>query len=227
MVKGVILDIDGTLVLSNDSQAHAWVEAFAAYGHPIQYSQVRSLIGMGGDQLIPQLMPHLSAQTGEGKEIAEERKRIIINHYGPTLVPAPGARDLVLKLLAEQFKLIIATSATQEELKVLLKAAQVEDLLTESTTKEDAERSKPSPDIVQTALARLQLPSEQVVMLGDSPYDIQAAHAVGIPIIALRCGGFSDQQLRGAIELTDPHQLPIYNDPADLLHHYLGSLLTQ
>lgn len=219
MVLGVILDVDGTLVLSNDAQAQAWVDAFTAFGYDVSFEQVRPLIGMGGDQLIPQVVPGLNKDAGDGKAISERRKELSLNHYGPTLQPANGTRPLVLKLKDAGLQLIIASSATSEELQVLLKVAQIDDLLIQATTSSDAAASKPAPDIVKAALSELQLQPDQVLMLGDAPYDIQAANAIGVDVIALRCGGFDDTALAGA--------KVIYDDPADLLAHYTNSPLTE
>ena len=216
-LQAVILDIDGTLVLSNDAHAQAWVEAFAAYGYEVPFERVRPLIGMGGDKVIPKMVSGLSDEEGDGKKIAQRRKELIINRFAPELSPAPGSRDLLLKMQQEGLRLIIATSATSEELSDLLKAAQVDDLLDEAATSSDAEASKPEPDIVEAALSKLQVEASQTVMLADTPYDIEAAGKCGVPVIAFRCGGFDDASLANAAE--------IYDHPADLLAHYDDSLL--
>lgn len=215
MLQAVILDIDGTLILSNDAHAQAWIEAFDKFGYKINFEEIRPLIGMGGDHIIPKLAPGLNSEEGTGKEISEERKKLVINKYGPNLKPADGARELVLKMRDEKLRLIIATSAKEDELSVLLKSAKVDDLLDEATTSSDASSSKPSPDIVQAALDKLNMKPEEVVMIGDTPYDIQSAKGAGIDVIALRCGGFDDNQLSDAIA--------IYDHPADLLSHFDSS----
>ncbi|PSN14910.1 hydrolase [filamentous cyanobacterium CCT1] len=218
-LDGVVLDIDGTLVLSNDIHAQAWVEAFANHGYDVSFEQVRPLMGMGGDQLMPHLFTELSDEAEPGKTIASEHKELVLNKYRPQLKPTAGARELVEKLLAADLHVIVATSASDRELGVMLKVAEVEDLLTETTTSGDAENSKPAPDIVQAALEKAQLAPDRVVMLADTPYDIEAAGKAGVKVIAVRSGGFSDQDLAGAIA--------IYDDPADLLHHYDRSPLGQ
>lgn len=217
MVQAVILDVDGTLVLSNDAHAQAWVDAFADFGYNVSFEQVRPLIGMGGDQVIPRMVPGLNQEEGDGKKVSERRKELIIEKYGPKLKPAPGARELVERMHQEGLKLIIASSATSQELEILLKAAKVDDLLDEATTSSDAEASKPEPDIVEVALSKLEVQPNEVVMLADTPYDVQAVSAAGIGMIAVRCGGFEDAQLDGVQE--------IYDDPADLLAHYDHSVL--
>ena len=218
-LKAVLLDIDGTLVLSNDAHAQAWVEAFAAYGHDVPFEKVRPLIGMGGDQVLPKMVPGLNDEEGDGKAIAEKRKELIIERFGPTLAPTKGARELILRMQEAGLHLLIATSATSQELSVLLKAAQVDDLLNkdEAATSSDAEASKPAPDIVEAALSKLKMEPSEVLMIADTPYDIQSAKGAGVGMIAVRCGGFDDEQLKDA--------LAIYDDPADLLAHYSSSPL--
>ena len=218
-IQGILLDIDGTLVLSNDAHAQGYVEGFVEHGYTVSFEQVRPLIGMGGDQLIPRIVPGLSGEAGVGKQIADRRKELILDKLGSTLAPAPGSRELVQRLQQDGFKLVIASSATSEELSLLLKAAQVDDVLNEVpvTTSDDADASKPAPDLVQVALEKVNLQPHQAMMLGDTPYDIESANKAGVSVIAFRCGGFDDSQLSGAIA--------IYDSPADLLAHYEQSLL--
>ena len=218
-LEGVILDVDGTLVLSNDAHAQAWVEAFADYGYEIKFEKVRPLIGMGGDQVVPRMVAELDSEEGVGKQISDRRKELILNKFSSELVSANGSRELVQKMQDAGLHLIIASSATSQEMDVLLKIARVEDLIPEHTTSSDAENSKPAPDIVEVALQKANLEPDKTVMLGDTPYDIESAGKAGVKVIAFRCGGFSDEQLSGAIA--------IYDDPADLLRHYDRSPLAQ
>jgi len=104
-------------------------------------------------------------------------------------------------------------------LELLLKVAHVDDLLPERTTKDDVGQSKPAPDIVAVALKKIALQAGDVLMIGDTPYDIESAEQIGVRTIAVRCGGFNDADLKGA--------LAIYNDPADLLAHYDESPLAR
>lgn len=216
MIKGVLLDVDGTLVLSNDAHAEAWVKAFTHYGYEIAYDDVRWLVGMGGDKIIPKLVPELDSESGTGKALTAFRTKLFQEQYAPRLQAAPGSRALVEKLRDSGLKLMIASSAKAEELENLLKAAEVDNLLTEATTSGDADNSKPDPDIVHVALDKLGLPSEQVIMIGDTPYDIEAAGRAGVGLIAVRCGGWQDKDLEGAVA--------IYDYPADLVDKYDTSI---
>lgn len=219
MVRGVMLDIDGTLLLSNDAHAHAWVAAFAGCGYAVPFARVRPLIGMGGDRVLATLVPGLNDQEGDGKAIASLRQHIFLSQYVHTLAPAPRARELVQRLLREGLRLVVASSAKRGELDALLKAAQVDDLLTEATTSDEADASKPAPDIVRAALDKIGLATDATLMLGDTPYDVESAGRAGVSVIAVRCGGWGDADLAGA--------LAIYDDPADLLAHYDASPLGQ
>jgi phosphoglycolate phosphatase-like HAD superfamily hydrolase len=218
-LQGVILDVDGTLVLSNDIHAQTWVDAFANFGYDVSFDQIRPLMGMGGDHIIPKFAPGLNDQDGEGKAIADYRKSLLLNGLSAKIVPTNGARDLVLKLQAEGLKLTIASSASPEELSLLLKTAHVDDLLhpDQATTSSDAESSKPAADIVEAALKKSKFDSDAVIMLGDTPYDVESAGKAGVRLIAFRSGGFSDADLKGAIA--------IYDDPADLVKNYNNSPL--
>lgn len=217
--KGVLLDVDGTLVLSNDAHAQAWVEAFADYGYEINFADVRPLIGMGSDQLIPKLVSELNGKEEICKKLSDRRKELILDKFSSELVATNGSRELVQKMKNEGLHLIIASSATSQEMDVLLKIARVDDLIPEQTTSNDAENSKPAPDIVEVALQKADLKPDKAVMLADTPYDIESAGKAGVGVIAFRTGGFSDEELSGAIA--------IYDDPADLLGQYDRSPLAK
>jgi HAD superfamily hydrolase (TIGR01509 family) len=212
-IRGAILDVDGTLVNSNDAQAHSWVEAMNKYGYSISFEEVRPLIGKGGDKLLPETIG-VSKDSEEGKKISHERKKIFMTRYLPTLSAFPCARELLEHMHERGLKLAIATSAEPDELKGLLQVIgpHVQDLFEEETSAKDAKHSKPSPDIMHAALARLRCPPEQAMMIGDTPYDIESAAKVDVGTIAFRSGGWKDRDLSGAVA--------IYNDTADLLVHY-------
>jgi HAD superfamily hydrolase (TIGR01509 family) len=218
-LQGVLLDIDGTLLLSNRDHAQAWVDAYAEFGYDVALDKVEPLVGMGGDKVMSLLTPGLNKEEGVGKQIDERRKEIFLQRYAPSLQPSPGARELVLRMKAEGLQITIATSASNQELKTLLEAAQVDDLTEVTTTSSDAEQSKPDPDIVAAALEKSDKTADQVLMLGDTPYDVESAGKIGVGVVAVRCGGHSDEDLAGA--------LAIYDDPADLLAHYDESPLAQ
>ena len=216
MLKGVIFDIDGTLVDSNDAHAESWVETFAEADYDVPFEVVRPLIGMGADKLLPKTVG-LRHDSEAGKKLIKRRSEIFREKYLPHLRALPGSRALVQRVRSDGLKAIVATSAKDEELQGLLKAAEVADLMEEKATASDAKRSKPDPDIVKAAIAESGIPSDNLVMIGDTPYDIEAAARATVRAVAFRSGGWSDEKLEGAVE--------IYDGPADLLARYDSSLL--
>jgi HAD superfamily hydrolase (TIGR01509 family) len=215
-LKGVIFDIDGTLVDSNDAHAQSWVDTFAEAGYEVPFEVVRPLIGMGADKLLPKTIG-ISHESEQGKKLLKQRSEIFREKYLPHLRTLPGARGLVLRVRDDGLKAIVATSAKDEELQGLLKAAEVDDLMEEKATASDAKRSKPDPDIVEAAIEESGVSSSEAVMIGDTPYDVEAATRAGVRVIAFRSGGWDDENLKGAAQ--------IYDGPADLLTHYDASLL--
>src|SRR5829696_4296497 len=109
-VRGIILDIDGTLVDSNDAHARAWVEALAEHGIQVPFEKVRRLIGMGGDKLMPRVCG-IREDSPEGKKISKRRKEIFRERYLPSLRPCRGARELLQRMHAGGLKLVVASSA--------------------------------------------------------------------------------------------------------------------
>ena len=216
MLKGVIFDVDGTLLDSNDAHARSWVDAFAEAGYEVPFDVVRPLIGMGADKLLPKTIG-ISNESTEGKKLVERCSEIFQERHLPRLCPFKGARDLVQRVRSDGLKALVATSARDEQLTKLLKAAHIDDLIEERATASDAKRSKPDPDIVQAAIEESGLSRKHLVMIGDTVYDIEAAAKAGVRTIAFRCGGWTDDKLKGAEE--------IYDGPADLLAHYEASLI--
>lgn len=198
----VLLDLDGTLVDSNGAHAAAWSDAFARHGHDHPAVQIRPLIGKGGDKLLRELA-NLDSDTGEGKAIADARTEIFKTRYLPHLAATPGAAALVTWLRGSGLAVVVATSAQREEVAALLAICDAADLAGEATTSDDAERSKPDPDIIVAALARSGTPPGRAVMIGDTPYDVDAARRAGLDTIALRCGGWHDEALHGAVAIFD------------------------
>ena len=217
-IRGIILDIDGTLVDSNDAHAKAWVEALAEHRINVPYEQVRGLIGKGGDKLLPEVSG-ISEETPEGEAISKRRGEIFKSRYLPHIKAFPRTRELLQRMRDDGLKLVVASSAKEDELKPLLEKAGAADLIEEKTSSDDAENSKPDPDIVKAALDGADFAAAEAVMLGDTPYDIEAASKAGVKVIAFRCGGWDDAGLAGAIA--------IYDGPADLLAHYDDSPLSQ
>lgn len=207
-IRAVLFDIDGTLLDSNDAHAHAWLDALRGHGVDVPFELVRSKIGMGGDKLLMDLA-RIDHESVEGRTIGERRTALFKAHYLADLGPTPGARSLVERLRQRGVLCCVVTSAGGSELADLLRAATVANLFEHTVTSDDANDSKPDPDLVKAALAKLGFGPREVVMIGDTPYDVAAAARAGVSTIAMRSGGWKDRDLDGAIA--------IYDHPADLL----------
>jgi phosphoglycolate phosphatase-like HAD superfamily hydrolase len=209
--RTVLVDLDGTLLDSNDAHARAWMDALGELGYDSSFSRVRRLIGMGGDKILP-LLTGLPPDSSRGRTVLERRKRVFLQRYLPTVRPTPGAPELVRRMRADGLTLVAASSAADEELEQLIEAAGVKGLVDTCAGGSGGKRSKPDPDIVRAALACSASAPEESILLGDTPYDLDAAERAAIAMIALRCGGWNDDELAGAVA--------IYDDPADLLARY-------
>jgi HAD superfamily hydrolase (TIGR01509 family) len=206
-VRAVLLDVDGTLLDSNDAHAQSWVDIFQRHGYSIPFDRVRPLIGEGGDKLLPQLTG-IEADSPRGKVLSDERRALFLERYLPALRPTRGARRLVEAMKQKGLTVVVATSSNAKELRPLLQQAGVAGLIGRATSSDDG-ASKPDPDIVRAALAEAKVAAEEAVMVGDTPYDIEAARRSGVRAIALRCGGWwSDAALSGAAAIYDhPEEL--------------------
>jgi HAD superfamily hydrolase (TIGR01509 family) len=215
-INAILLDIDGTLVDSNDAHARAWVATLAQFGHEVPYERVRSLIGKGGDKLLIQASG-VEKDSAEGQRIDKARAERFRRDYMPHLKPFPKARELLARLREDGLSLVVATSAKQAEMDALLEICGAKDLVHARTSSDDADKSKPDPDIIQAALEKAQAAPTAALMLGDTPYDIDAARRGGVDSVAVRSGGWDTAALDGAIA--------IYDDVADLLARYADSPL--
>ena len=220
MPKAVIFDIDGTLIDTVRLHAEAWAETFQHYGIDVPVDDIRAQIGKGGDQLMPALLPADVVQS-RGKAIEARRTDVFRERYLPNLRPLPGARELVRRVAKAGALVALASSAKPEELDALKRIVGLSDEMTDAETSAgDAERSKPFPDIFEAALARMTgVSAADAIVIGDSPYDAEAARRIGMPTIGLLSGGFTKDELLRAGAIA------IYRDPAHLLEDYDNSPL--
>ncbi len=203
MLKAVLLDVDGTLVRSNDEHAQAWSDGLREFGYEVPWQEIRRWIGMGGDKILPRVDRRLNDAEDPGKSILRVRREIFLERYVARLKPQPGARALLQLFEARGLRRVAATSANREELQPILSAGEISELIDLATTSDDAQHSKPDDDIIQSALAKAELLRDEAIYLGDTPYDVDAAHRAGMPVVALRCGGWGDADLRDADGIFD------------------------
>ena len=210
-IAACLVDIDGTLIDSNGAHADTWAQAFREHGIPCDAARVRPLVGMGGDKVLATIA-HLDEDSADARAIVH-RKQALFAERLPRLEPTPGGRALIAYLVGLKKRVVVATSADDREMRALLERAGVADLIPRRSSKDDAKESKPAPDIVRAALSRAGVPAGRAVMVGDTPYDIEAARRAGVASIALRCGGhWPDADFAGASLVVD--------DPARLLAYW-------
>jgi HAD superfamily hydrolase (TIGR01509 family) len=215
--RAALFDVDGTLVDTNDLHAAAWREAFLHFGLDRPVGEIRWQVGKGGDNLIPALFPDLPEARRE--EIADFRSDLYKRQYLPRATAFPGVRPLFERLAGDGVRIVLASSSDAKEVDFYLGLIGCEDLVAATTSKDDAESTKPCPDIFEAALARVApLGADEVAVVDDTPWDAEAAGRLGLRTIGFRSGGFPDEALAaaGACEL--------YDGPEDLLRRYEASV---
>jgi HAD superfamily hydrolase (TIGR01509 family) len=197
MPKAAIFDLDGTLLDSVDLHALAWHEAMQKFGHDVSFEQARSQIGKGGDKLIPEFLSE-EAQRDHGEELEEWRSQRFKAAYLPLVRPFSAVPDLLRRVREAGLRVANGSSAKKDELDKYLDIARIADLVDVKTSSQDAEESKPAPDIFEIILKKLGIKGDAAVAIGDSPYDAQAAGKAQIATIGVLCGGFTEDSLRQA-----------------------------
>jgi len=198
----MLLDIDGTLVDSNDKHADCWVDAFAHFGKKVEWQTIRQQIGKGGDLLVPDTLNAREMRTF-GEDVQKFRGELWKRQYMPTVRPFAGAVESLRALHARGIRLALASSSNPDEVEYYVELLGAGDLLAGTTSKKDADFSKPSPEIFEAALERVKRDPARTFAVGDTPYDILAAHRVPVPIVAVASGGFPRELLSKAEFLFD------------------------
>jgi len=214
--EAVLLDIDGTLVDSNDAHAEAWVETFDKHGVEVAFPRVRRMIGMGGDRVIEEILG-LARDSRASKKMQDQCAELFMKHWIRRVKPLNGTRDFVLRLQHAGYEVVLASAAHADALQALLTIGRVEDLLGEHARPPKPGASKPDPATIEAALTRVDADRSRVVMVGDTPYDVQAGRAARVDVIGFTTGGYSVEALAGAVA--------VYDGPADVLTRWDDSVL--
>ncbi len=213
-LKAVIFDIDGTLTDSVDIHALAWQEALSHFGHKLPYDRVRSQIGKGGDQLLKALLSpeHLKQ---EGEELDNYRGDLFKRKYMRLIKPLSLVPELFRRIRQDGLRIVLASSAKEDEVQFYTDLLQIGEFLESSTSSDDAEKSKPHPDIFAAALDRLgNPPAKEAIVVGDTPYDAEAAAALNVSCIGVLSGGWEDHRL------LEAGCEAVFRGPADLFARY-------
>lgn len=214
-MRGALFDVDGTLVDTNYLHAVCWAEALRQNGHHVPTATVHRGIGMATDELLTHLLGE-DRDRGQDDTLSDAHLTLYRQHWG-RLTTLPGAADLLRHCARGGLQVVLASSASDEELEQLRRVIDADDAITAATSSNDAEAGKPSPDILLVALDKVGLAAQDALLIGDSVWDAHAAHRAGLPFVAVTCGGTSAAELReaGAVE--------VWADPADLHANFAAS----
>ena len=209
MAGTAILDIDGTLVDTNYQHAIAWYRAFRQNEIVLPVWRIHRHIGMGGDQVIAALTDE-ETEEERGDDIRAAEKALYMAMI-EEVEPFDGARELIDRLKGAGKTVVMASSAKDTEVDHYLDLLGVRDVADDWTTSADVEATKPNPDLVQAALDKAGTEPGDAVMLGDTPWDCEAAKRAGVETVALLTGGFSED------ELTDAGAIAVFESIPELL----------
>lgn len=200
--RAVLLDMDGTLIDSNEAHARTWEKVLTEAGFSVEYSEIRSQIGKGSDRFIPNLIDQ-SSDSKIYENLSRERKKLFLDQFVPSLLPFNGAVAMVDLFKKLGLKVAIATAASKDELDAILGRIPIKPFIDLAITSSEIECSKPDPDVVQKCLEKLDLSPSEAVMIGDTPYDLVCAAKAGVKSIAFRTGKWPDEELKKAHFILD------------------------
>ncbi|HVW08895.1 MAG TPA: HAD family hydrolase [Bryobacteraceae bacterium] len=217
-MKAIIFDIDGTLIDSVDYHAEAWQKVLRRHGIEVEYESVRNQIGKGGDKLMAVFLSPAQIKR-EAKQIEQERGELFRREYLPKVKPFPALHQLFERLKRDRIKIALASSAKRDELEAYKQITGIGPYLEAATSSDDAAESKPDPGIFLAALNGLRgVEPSQALVVGDTPYDAEAAARAGMPAVGVLCGGFAPEKLIAA------GCRKLYRDPEELLLGFDGLL---
>lgn len=206
----VMFDVDGTLVDSNYLHVHSWVRAFHDVGIEVEAWRIHRSIGMDGDHLVASL-------SGDADDDTQRRVKDLHLRYlketAPLLRPLPGGRELLERIRSLGLHVVLASSASEEELAMSRKVLGCDDLVDAATSSKDVDVAKPEPSIIEIAMERVDVDAEHAVYVGDAVWDMIACERAGVPAIGLLSGGVS------RAELEKSGAVAVFDNPGDLCAH--------
>lgn len=217
-MTAALFDVDGTLVDTPYLHTVMWWHAFERGGYEIPMARIHRAIGMGSDNLVPHLLGREPSRA-EYRSLRDGHDALFRTYWGHVR-PLPGAAELLRACAGRGLTVVLASSAGKDELAALRRAVDADDVITATTNADDADSSKPAPDLVETALRLAGSTADDSVFVGDTVWDVRAARRAGVRCVALTCGGITAADLRaeGAVE--------VYADPAELCRNLDDSILT-
>lgn len=209
---GVIYDVDGTLLDTNYLHVTAWWDAFRERGHDVACADIHRALGLSSDDLISRVLgePDPSVSAAHSRYVAP---------YLGRMRPLSGAAELLRATRRLGLTVVLATSAKDDELDLMLDALQARDAVDTVVSSGDVKQAKPDPEIVQKALADSGTDPDRAVMVGDTVWDVLAAERAGLRCVGLLSGGISEAELR------DAGAAETFKDPAALLDRLAASAI--
>lgn len=212
-VLAFIFDIDGTLVDSNELHVDSWDRAFRHFGKEFPREKLRAQIGKGSDQYLPEFLTPDEIKRF-GKELDDYRSDLFRKQYLPKVRPFPHVRELFQRIHKDDKRIVLASSGKKTDTKYYIDLLNIGNLIDGYVSGDDADSSKPAPDIFSASLKKLgDISPADAVTVGDTRFDVEAAEKAGLKTIGFLCGGTSESVLREAGAVA------IYRDPADFLAH--------
>ena len=214
-VRGVLFDVDGTLIDTTFIHTLCWWQAFRHYDIDAEMAVIHRSVGMGSDNLVSNVLDDTPGVDADGVDVSalSASHDALYSAYWPQLRRLPGARTLLRRCHDAGLVTVLASSAKERELAVLRQVLDCDEAIDVATSSSDAETSKPAPDILEVALAKAELSAQEALFIGDAVWDVHASRALGVPCIGLECGGTS------AAELLEAGAFATYADPRELLLH--------
>lgn len=211
MDRAAVFDVDGTLVDTNHLHVVTWWEAFRRAGHLVPTHAIHRAVGLGSDDLVAHLLGERSASDGGEAENLSTAHKVLYAQYFERLSALPGAGRLLRQLADAGWKVVLATSASGDELSALRRAIDADDAIMAAASADDVSEGKPAPEPVERALELAGVPAERAVFVGDTVWDMRAASRAGVRCVALLCGGIP------RTDLEEAGAEAVFDDPADLL----------
>ncbi|KZX21002.1 HAD family hydrolase [Rathayibacter tanaceti] len=205
----VLFDIDGTLADTNFLHVEAWSRAFWQLDLAVPAWRIQRAIGADSSELLGMLL-----QEDVSDDVRSQVKALHTKNYAETtarVVALPGTRELVATLVGRGVHVVLATSAPQNELDILLDVLDLGGSVHAVTSGADVSTAKPAPDVISIALDRAGVSTDRAIMVGDATWDVLAADRAGLATVGVLSGGTGEHDLREAGAIA------VYEDAAGIL----------
>ena len=202
--RAVVLGLEGALVDTREASTLSWLVALHDGGHDVSVDLLRHLSGVAAGELL-RIVAGLKSDSPEGREILRQQERIFRMWYLPRILPFVGARRLLQRMKSDGLRVIALSSGSADTAPELVRASGVADLLDDVVSADGESRDAALNEIITSVVATCNCKRDGIVMVGDSPYDVSMGERAGIDVVALRCGGWTDASLQGAVAVYEDH----------------------